>query len=119
LLRLGLNKFGLRVNDQKTKVMQLIRSGTSRTETLKTDNHAFEIVDELKYLKSAVNGKQDTEFCVSINAVLSQSTHINLKNISRVIKCRFYKTVTRPVATCSAEMWVMHKSGGKTLMKGR
>jgi hypothetical protein len=49
--------------------MQLIRSGTSHTETLKIDNHAFEIVDELKYLKSAVNGKQDTEFCVSINAI--------------------------------------------------
>ena len=59
--------------------MQLIRSGTSHTETLKTENHTFEIVDELKYLESAVNKKQDTEFCWSINAILSQSTHINLK----------------------------------------
>jgi hypothetical protein len=47
-------KFGLKVNDEKTKMMQLTRNRIIHSETLMINNHVFKIVDEFKYLGSTV-----------------------------------------------------------------
>jgi len=115
-------KFGLKVNGEKTKIMKLTRNRIIHSETLMINNHVFEIMDEFKYLGSTVNNSNNINNEIRYQIMLGNKYYFSLrnllksKNISRVAKCKLYKTVIRPVVTYGAETWAINKSDERTLM---
>jgi hypothetical protein len=85
-------KFGLKVNDEKTKIMQLTRNRIIHSETLMIHNHVIEIVDEFKYLGSTVNDSNNISNEIRYWIMLGNKCYFSLmnllksKNISRVAK---------------------------------
>jgi hypothetical protein len=102
--------------------MQLTRNRIIHSETLMINNYVFEIVDEFKYMGSTVNNSYNISNEIRYRIMLGNKCYFSLinllksKNISRVAKCKMYKTVIRPVVTYRAETWAINKSDERTLM---
>jgi hypothetical protein len=100
---------GLNTNEDKTKYMQIKRTGTKDMTHLKFYNFAFEHVENFNYLGSIMNAdnKMNTEIAERIakgnktncaNAKLMKS-----KFLKRNTKMKICKTIIRPVVTDSSE----------------
>jgi hypothetical protein len=113
-------KFVLKVNNKKTKIMQLTRNRIIHPETLMINNHVFEIVDEFKYLGSTVNNSNNISNEIQYRIMLGNKCYFSLiillksKNISTVAKCKLYKTVIQPIVTYGAETWATNNSDERT-----
>jgi hypothetical protein len=79
---------GLNINEDKTKYMQIKRTGTKDITHLKTDNIAFENVENYNYLGTIFNpdNKMNTEIAERI-AKGNKAYYANAK----LIKLRFLK----------------------------
>ena len=78
---------------------------------LKIDNFAFENVEHFNYLGSILNAdiKMNTETAQRIakgsKACYANAKLIKSKILTRNTKMKIYKTMIRPVVTCSSETW--------------
>jgi len=104
---------GLNINEDKTKYMQIKRSGTKDITHLKIDNFAFENVENFNYLGSILNAdnKMNIEIAERIvtgnKAYYANAKLIKSKFLKRNTKMKIYKTILRPVITYSSETWTL------------
>jgi hypothetical protein len=100
---------GLNINEDKTKYMQIKRTGTKDMTRLKFDNFAFEHVENINYLVSILNAdnKMNIEIAERIakgnKAYHAKAKLIKSKFIKRNTKMKIYKTIIRPVVTYPSE----------------
>jgi hypothetical protein len=86
------------------------------------NNYVFEIMDEFKYLGSTVNNSNNVSNEIRFRIMVGNKCYFSLinllksKNISRVAKCKLYRTVIWPVLTYGAETWAINKSDERKLM---
>jgi len=105
------NLVGLNIKEDKTKYMQIKRTGIKDITHLKIDNFAFENVENFNYLGSILNAdnKMNTEIAKRIvksnKAYYANAKLIKLKFLKRNTKMKIYKTIIRPVVTYSSETW--------------
>jgi hypothetical protein len=94
---------GLNINDDKTKYMQIRRTGIKDITHLKVDNFAFENVENFNYLGFILNtdnkmNKQIAERIIKGNkAYYANAKLIKSKFLKRNTKTKIYKTIIRPV----------------------
>lgn len=110
-------KFGLEINEDKTKMMVFRRKKPMRPqECYAIGNYIFQCVDSFKYLGAQFNEALDEEEeiqarMVSANKAFFSLAHIiRSKLVSRTTKLRLYKTLIRPVATYACETWSFKQS---------
>jgi hypothetical protein len=101
---------GLNINEDKTKYMQIKRTGTKATTHLKFDNFSFEHVENFNYLGSILNAdsKMNIEIAERIakgnKAYCANAKLIKPKFLKRHTKMKIYKTIIRPVVTYSLDI---------------
>jgi hypothetical protein len=101
---------GLNINEDKTKYLQIKRTGTKDITHLKIDNFAFENVNYLGSILNADN-KMNSEIPERIvkgnKAYQAKRKIIKWKFLKRNTKMKIYKTIIRPVVTYSSETWTL------------
>jgi hypothetical protein len=104
---------GLNINEDKTKYMQIKRTGTKDMTHLKFDNFAFEHVENFNCLGSILNAdnKMNIEIAERIakgnKAYYDNAKLIKSKFVKRNTKMKIYKMMIRPIVTCSSETWTL------------
>jgi hypothetical protein len=104
---------GRNIKEDKTKCMQIKRTGTKDMTHLKFNNFSFEHVENFNYLGSILNAdnKMNIEIAERIakgntayyaNAKLIKSKFLKIKT-----KMKIYKAIIRPVVTYSSETWTL------------
>jgi hypothetical protein len=102
----------LRINEGKTKYVQIKRMGIKDITRLKIDNFAFERLENFNYMGSILNAdnKMNTEIAEIIakgnKAYYANAKLIKSKFLTKNTKIKIYKTI-RPVATYSSETWTL------------
>lgn len=102
------NKIGLQINANKTKVMELINSGTDPADSV---GLAYEKVDDFKYLGTTLSTKNDWSKEIDIRLNKAEKTFyalskfFNTKMLSRRTKIRIYVAIIRPTLTYGCEAW--------------
>lgn len=106
-----LNKFGMTMNKEKTKVMTI---GKEENISIKIENTQLEQITEYKYLGTIFtqDGKMNREFDERITKTTQlyyqiNKTIINKKEISKKTKLNIYKTIYRPTLTFGCESWTL------------
>ncbi|RLU25142.1 hypothetical protein DMN91_003234 [Ooceraea biroi] len=105
-------KQGLKVNEEKTKVMMVIRKPIQSRKHI-VAGHTFEVVDNFKYLEAMITRTADEKtevgcrMAAANRAYFALSKLIRSQLVSRTTKIRLYKTLIRPVATYSSETWTL------------
>ena len=100
---------GLSINEDKTKYMQIKRTGIKDVMHLKNDNFAFENVENFNYLGSILNAnnKMTTEIAERIvngnKAYYANAKLIKSKFLKKNTKMKIYKTMIRLVITYSSD----------------
>jgi hypothetical protein len=96
---------GVNINEDKTKYVQVKRTGTKDVTHLKIDNFAFENVENFNYLGSTLNAdnKMNIEIAARIvkgnKAYCANAKLIKSIFLKRNTNMKIYKTITRPVVT--------------------
>ena len=104
---------GLNINKDKTKYMQIKRTGTKDITHLKIDNFTFKNAENFNYLGSILNADNEmnteiAERIVKDNKVYyAKAKLIKLKFLTRNTKMKIYKTIIRAVITYSSETWTL------------
>jgi adenine-specific DNA methylase len=112
---------GLNINEDKTKYMQIKRTGTKDMTHLKFDNSGFEHVENFNYLGSILNAdnKMNIEIAERIakgkKAYHANAKLIKSKFLKRNTKMKIHKTIIRPVVTYSSEAWTLTAKDEKNL----
>ncbi|RLU18885.1 hypothetical protein DMN91_009243 [Ooceraea biroi] len=105
-------KQGLKVNEEKTKVMMVSRKPIQSRKHI-VAGHTFEVVDNFKYLGAMITRTADEKtevgcrMAVANRAYFALSKLIRSQLVSRTTKILLYKTLIRPVATYSSETWTL------------
>jgi hypothetical protein len=100
---------GLNIKEEKTKYMQIKRTGTKDITHLKIDNFAFENVENFNYLGSILNADNKMNIGIAERIVKGNKAYypnaklIKSKFLKRNIKMIIYKMIIRPVITYSSE----------------
>jgi hypothetical protein len=98
------------VNEDKTRYMQIKRTGIKYVTHLKTDNFAFE---NFNYLRSILNAdnKMNIEIYERITkgnkAYYSNAKLIKSKFLKKSAEMKIYKTMIRPVVRFSSQTWTV------------
>ena len=111
-------KFGLAVNEDKTKLMVSTGKPSTRLDQrVNVDNrYNFEVVDEFIYLGSAVNTNNNVSLEIKRRIVLANrcyfglSKHFRDKALSRATKIQLYQTLIQPVLLYGSECWAMSQT---------
>ena len=104
---------GLSINKDKTKYMQIKRTGTKDITHLNIDNYASENVKNFNYLGSILNAdnKMNIEIAERIakgnKAYYANAKLMKSKFLKKNTKMKIYKTMIRPVITYSSETWTL------------
>jgi hypothetical protein len=104
----GAKLVGLKINQDKTKVMELLPNGE---ENVVINDYTFEKVKEFKYLGITITNKNDwsTEIISRIlkaeRAYFALHTFFKSKLFSRRTKIRLYMTTIKPMVTYGCEIW--------------
>jgi len=101
---------GLNINEDKTKYMQINRTGTKDITHLKTDNSAFENFNCLGSILNADNKMniEIAEIIVKCNkAYYANAKLIKSKFLKRNTKIKICKTIIRLVVTYSSQTWTL------------
>lgn len=114
------NKVGLKINENKTKIMKFGKDNEAKGY-IKIGRHEFEWVNKYKYLGIVLSddGDRAVELKERILAI-SRAYHANKKmltsgNLSKKTKLNIYKTIIRPVAMYAAETVTMTKKDEEEL----
>jgi hypothetical protein len=89
---------GLNINEDKTKYMQIKRTGTKDITHLKIENFAFENVENFNYLGSILNADNKihmeiAEIVKGNKAYYANAKPIKSKFLKRHTKMKIYKTI--------------------------
>src|SRR3978361_2503324 len=106
----ALQKKGMRINKQKTKVMTI----GDREIKMEIEGTEIEQVKQFKYLRVVIEntGAQDAEINERIEKSIKlyysmNSKFLNIKEVTRQTKMNVYKAVYRPVLPYGCESWVL------------
>lgn len=112
-------KFGLEINQEKTKYMVMGETEAEEEQlmfqTYDGKNYSFEKVKTFTYLgvKIQDNGHEEQEIKARIakgnQKYGSLRTLLKSHYVSRKTKIRIYKTVIRPTTTYASETWIINK----------
>jgi hypothetical protein len=115
-------RFGLVVNERKTKYMVMSTSSTKRTpQSISIGNRAFEGVSQFRYLGALVNSQNEINDCINDNiqkgnrAYFANQQFFKSKLITRNTKVKIYRTLVRPVVTYGSETWTLKARDEKAL----
>lgn len=105
---------GLRINEEKTKVMLQARvNRPTLGNNLTIDEHKLEVVDHFAYLGSTVTNKNEELEEISRRILLGNKTFfaqrklLKSRAIHRKTKFTLYKTLIRPVICYGSETWTL------------
>jgi hypothetical protein len=104
----GAKSVGLKINQDKTKVMELLLNGE---ENVVINDYTFEKVKEFKYLGTTITTNNDfnTKIISRIReaerAYFALQKFFRSKLFSRKTKIRLYMTIIRPIITYNCEIW--------------
>ena len=113
-------KFGLQINQGKTKHMRVERKNSSKKNKighLKIKNYKFEKVEHFKYLGVTLNEENQTDLQERIKN--ANNTYFRLqkffkdKNISKKLKLRLKNTIIEKKLTYASETWTLTKRDRK------
>jgi len=101
---------GLKVNEDKTKVLIQTRSNRRRGQNMTTGDQNFEVVNDFTYLDCNISSKRDEMKEIQrriskTNVYYHISTIIRSGNVRRKTKLKLYKTIIRPVLCYGSETW--------------
>ncbi|XP_072389662.1 uncharacterized protein [Diabrotica undecimpunctata] len=112
-------KFGLYINEEKTKYMQMRSEITEHNKFVKLKtrgkDYKIENVSQFEYLGVTITNKGDEEKEIEkrilkvSRAIGSLNNILKAKNACRAAKIQIYETVIRPVAVYACEIWTMNK----------
>lgn len=112
-LEMEAKKFGLDINQEKTKYMKIGREFKDDKKYLKTQRNKFELVHSFNYLGVTIGqtSKHRTKERIQkgYRAVGRNKKLLKSKSISRRTKIKIYKTLIRPVITYAMETTVINK----------
>jgi hypothetical protein len=106
-------RFGLVVNERKTKYMVMSTSSTKRTpQSISIGNRAFEGVSQFRYLGALVNSQNEISDCINKiqkgnRAYFANQNFFKSKLITKNTKVKIYRTLVHPVATYGSETWTL------------
>jgi sorting nexin-29 len=112
------NSTGLEINEEKTKCMVITNKEARRNDLGKNliiGDHNFEVVEDLKYLGTLINTKNNVSEEIKKRIIASNRSYHGLHTIlkSKYItwhsKIWLYKTLIRLVIAYASEAWVMNK----------
>lgn len=115
-------KIGLRINEEKTKVM--VQSRHKRDyigQNMECGRFNFETVEEFTYLGSRLTNNNDESAEIQKRLTTANRTYFSLlpvlraRNVHRKTKLRLYKTLIRAVLTYGCETWSMTASAAEGL----
>lgn len=108
------NKIGLRVNEDKTKLLMICPSERTKSLVgthLEIGDKKFEVVGEFCYLGVLVDERFNTSLEIKRRILAAQRAFYGVKHllsskrINRRAKFTIYRTLIRPVAIYGAESW--------------
>lgn len=121
-------KFGLQINDSKTKFMKCGRwdgreeNDEDDDDILQIESHSFQKVNSFQYLGVLLsdNNNEELEVINRLNSA-NRSLHacnrlLSSKLLSHNTKLRIYKTIIRPVLLYGSETWAMSKKIEKKII---
>jgi hypothetical protein len=115
------SKFGLLINENKTKYMMCTRK-QQRENKLEIDNMSFESIQTFKYLGSTVNQNNTIEeeikerLIAANKAFCANQQMFQNKLLSKKSKLKLYWTLIRPIVTYACETWVLKESSKQKLL---
>lgn len=107
-------KMGLKINAEKTKLME-INPRRKTTNSVRLGDYNFERVTKFKYLGVTITNTGDAQLEIqekiqsASRAVGANWTVLKSKAISRTVKIKVYKTIIRPIITYAAETMTFTK----------
>ena len=113
-------RIGLRINQEKTKVMEIARRG-ELDGLVNIDGMEVEVVESFKYLGMTVagDGNIEEEINERIGAanrcLFSLMSLLKKRSISERTKLRVYNTIIRPILIYGCETWSLTKKQEKRL----
>jgi glutaredoxin-related protein len=116
-------KFGLQINQEKTKYMIVERKNNLKKNKighLKRKNHKFERVENFKYLGITLNEDNNNQIDLQERIKNANKTYFMLrifflnKNISKKLKFRLKNTIDKTL-TYTSETWTLTKRDRKQL----
>ena len=111
-------KFGLQVNQEKTKYMIVERKNSlqrNKTGQLKIKNYKFERVPSFKYLGVILNEGSNNQIDLQERIKSANKTYFMLqkffknKNVSRKLKLRLKNAIIDKTLTNASETWILTK----------
>ena len=114
-------KFGLLINENKTKYMKCTRKQL-RGNKLEIDTVSFESAQSFKYLVSVVNQNNTIEeeikerLIAGNQAFYANQKMLQSKLLSRKSKLKLYWTLIRPLVTYVCETWFLKENSIQKLM---
>jgi len=117
-------KFGLQINQEKTKCMIVDRKKSlnkNKIGHLKIKNYKFERVENFKYLEVILN--EDNNYQIDLQERIKNVNKIYFrlqnffknKNISKKLKLRLKNTIIDKTLTYSSDTWTLIKRDRKQL----
>ncbi|CAG9826865.1 unnamed protein product [Diabrotica balteata] len=100
------------------KYMYMSRNNQSRDRTIdgSIDDFNFELVRELKYIRTTVtednNGSQEINYMIQAGnrCLFALQNLIKSKQLTRHTKIHVYKTIIRPVVMYVSETWTIRET---------
>lgn len=113
---------GLRVNEDKTKLMLQSRRQRRRIgQNITIEDHNFEVVNNFTYLGSNITNENEEVQEIHKRIAAANRTYFSLlpimksKNVHRKTKIRLYKTLIRTVISYGGEAWTMSSKTSEML----
>jgi hypothetical protein len=115
-------KFGLQINQEKTKYMIVERKNNLKKNKighLKIKTYNFERVENFKYLEVILNEDNNNQIDLQEGIKNANETYFRLqklfKNISKKLKLRLKNTIIDKVLTYASATWTLTKTDRKKL----
>jgi hypothetical protein len=124
-LRMESIKYGLVINEKKTKYMKCTRRRQSKTEDSENENLKIGQVRLFRYLGATVHEDNSIEGEIKERKALGNKVYYSNKRmfqsklISKGAILKLYWSVVRPVITYACETWVLKESEINKLLVSR
>lgn len=110
VLEIAAEKLGLKINTEKTKIMELLDMNTDFTDS-DSNESIYEKVNEFKYLGVCINTKNDWSQEIGVRIIKAGKASFALfkffknKMLSKKTKVRLYTVIVRAILTYGCEAW--------------
>lgn len=113
-LETNAKNIGLRLNEEKAKLMRQSRKPRNRLgQNITLHEHNFEVVGEFIYLGSSITQENEETSEVKRRITAANRTYFSLfpilksRSVHRKTKIRIYKTIVRTVVAYGSESWTI------------